>query len=212
METCRECSGALICTETEYVCCVCGLVSQMPILLPGIEEVFSEIKDPVCSVVEYMVYSLGFEEAKVDEVNIVYAEYCRQLHKKKVFNKMEIICAVILSTTKDSFFDEYCNHFELNSTEVGKHLSKLRGSVNKCSRTQAIFDIVVEYCEEFNVQLCEIPEITVAMCDLPFGEKFIAGALICHYGKVLPKNMIRKTMSSTSLYKCLAALRALPTL
>jgi predicted DNA-binding transcriptional regulator len=173
-------------------------------MLPGVHELVSEMQDPTCSVLEFMVYSLGFEEAKVREVSCVYETYKHQhLRKSKVHKKMDVICAILVFTTKDIHFNEYCNNFDLKVRDVSIHLEKLRGNLCKKSRNDAIFEIMVSLCGIFAVQLSEIPELTTDMCNLQHSEKVVAGALLHKFANISIKNLCREmVISTTSVREC----------
>ena len=211
MEHCKECAGALVLTESDYVCTRCGLVCRFPVLLPGFDTP-PEGCEETCTVIEAMVYSLGFEEGKLEEVNLVYKTYKDSLDLTRVHNQCEVVCAILVFVTKQSNFLLYCNHFGLLEKKVSAHLQNVRKLYPEPSREEAIFGIVCSLCDTFNLPLGMFPAISAELCDLPHSETVVAGALVCKFaaGKVKQKCVSRElTVSSTALSTCMKRINTL---
>lgn len=213
MEHCRECAGALVLTESDYVCTQCGLVCKIPVFLPCYDTDYTVPRcEESCTVIEAMVYSLGFEEGKVEEVNLVYKTYKDSVDLTRVHNQCEVVCAILVFVTKQSNFLLYCNHFGLLAKKVSAHLQKVRKLYPESSRQEAIFEIVRSLCATFNLPLDTFPAISAELCDLPHSETVVAGALVCKFaaGKVKQKCVSRElTVSTTALSTCMKRLNSL---
>ena len=216
MECCRECGGPLVCTEAEYVCACCGLVSNMPILLPGIQETLHSYVEPEnsCALVEYMVYSLGFEENKVTEVTALYNEYVKHLDKKNIHKKMETVCALLIFTTAIHHFDTYCNHFDLDTGVISKLLIRIRNMFKTPDKHETVSSLITTLCQKFKVSLSKIPSFGQEVCNsLQTGENFIAACAMNVYGKVSIKQLAEElNVSKQGIYRTIREFHKLPKL